>query len=58
MRFAEWVSALPATDEDFVEIVAHHLRIPEVRVLVASTGIIGRYLPMDRIRPALPKPTR
>ena len=37
------------------EIVAKHLRIPEERVLVASTGVIGRYLPMDKIRPALPK---
>lgn len=40
---------------EMTEIVAQHLRIPDSRVLVASTGIIGRYLPMDRIRPALPK---
>jgi glutamate N-acetyltransferase/amino-acid N-acetyltransferase len=40
---------------EMTEIVAQHLRIPDTRVLVASTGIIGRYLPMDRIRPALPK---
>jgi glutamate N-acetyltransferase/amino-acid N-acetyltransferase len=40
---------------EMAEIVARHLRIPEGRVLVASTGVIGRYLPMDRIRPALPK---
>jgi glutamate N-acetyltransferase/amino-acid N-acetyltransferase len=40
---------------EMTEIVAKHLRIPEERVLVASTGIIGRYLPMDKIRPALPK---
>ncbi len=40
---------------EMTEVVAKHLRIPEERVLVASTGIIGRYLPMDRIRPALPK---
>jgi glutamate N-acetyltransferase / amino-acid N-acetyltransferase len=40
---------------EMTEIVAQHLRIPESRVLVASTGIIGRYLPMDRIRPALPR---
>jgi glutamate N-acetyltransferase/amino-acid N-acetyltransferase len=40
---------------EMTEIVAKHLRIPEERVLVASTGVIGRYLPMDRIRPALPK---
>jgi glutamate N-acetyltransferase/amino-acid N-acetyltransferase len=40
---------------EMTEIVAQHLRIPEQRVLVASTGIIGRYLPMEKIRPALPK---
>ncbi|HEX2500410.1 MAG TPA: bifunctional glutamate N-acetyltransferase/amino-acid acetyltransferase ArgJ [Methylomirabilota bacterium] len=40
---------------EMTEIVAKHLRIPDERVLVASTGVIGRYLPMERIRPALPK---
>jgi glutamate N-acetyltransferase/amino-acid N-acetyltransferase len=40
---------------EMTEIVAKQLRIPEERVLVASTGVIGRYLPMDKIRPALPK---
>ena len=40
---------------EMTEVVARELRIPEARVLVASTGIIGRYLPMERIRPALPK---
>jgi glutamate N-acetyltransferase/amino-acid N-acetyltransferase len=40
---------------EMTEIVAQHLRIPDARVLVASTGIIGRPLPMDRIRPALPR---
>lgn len=40
---------------EMTEVVARELRIPETRVLVASTGVIGRYLPMDRIRPALPK---
>jgi glutamate N-acetyltransferase/amino-acid N-acetyltransferase len=40
---------------EMTDAVAKHLRIPEERVLVASTGVIGRYLPMDRIRPALPK---
>jgi glutamate N-acetyltransferase/amino-acid N-acetyltransferase len=40
---------------EMTEIIAKHLRVPEERVLVASTGVIGRYLPMDRIRPALPK---
>ncbi|MGH7321188.1 MAG: bifunctional glutamate N-acetyltransferase/amino-acid acetyltransferase ArgJ [Candidatus Rokuibacteriota bacterium] len=41
--------------QEMTELVAQHLRIPEARVLVASTGVIGRYLPMERIRPALPK---
>jgi glutamate N-acetyltransferase/amino-acid N-acetyltransferase len=40
---------------EMTEIVAKHLRIPEERVLVASTGIIGRYLPMEKIRAGLPK---
>jgi glutamate N-acetyltransferase/amino-acid N-acetyltransferase len=40
---------------EMTDIVARELRIPDERVLVASTGIIGRYLPMDRIRPGLPK---
>lgn len=40
---------------EMTEVVARELRIPEARVLVASTGIIGRYLPMERIRPALPR---
>jgi glutamate N-acetyltransferase/amino-acid N-acetyltransferase len=40
---------------EMTEVVARELRIPEARVLVCSTGIIGRYLPMDKIRPALPK---
>jgi glutamate N-acetyltransferase / amino-acid N-acetyltransferase len=40
---------------EMTEVVAKHLRIPDERVLVASTGIIGRYLPMEKIRPALPK---
>jgi len=36
-------------------IVADLLRIPVRHVLVASTGIIGQPLPMDRVRAALPK---
>jgi glutamate N-acetyltransferase/amino-acid N-acetyltransferase len=40
---------------EMTEIVAKQLRIPDERVLVASTGVIGRYLPMEKIRPALPK---
>jgi glutamate N-acetyltransferase/amino-acid N-acetyltransferase len=40
---------------EMTEVVARELRVPEARVLVASTGVIGRYLPMEKIRPALPK---
>jgi glutamate N-acetyltransferase/amino-acid N-acetyltransferase len=40
---------------EMTEIVARHLRIPDERVLVASTGVIGKPLPMEKIRPALPK---
>ena len=40
---------------EMTEIVAKQLRIPDERVLVASTGVIGRPLPMEKIRSALPK---
>ena len=40
---------------EMTEIVAKQLRIPDARVLVASTGVIGRPLPMDKIRAGLPK---
>jgi len=40
---------------EMTTIVGDLLRIPGRHVLVASTGVIGRPLPMDRIRAALPK---
>ena len=40
---------------DMAKTVADLLRIPPRHVLVASTGVIGRPLPMEKIRPALPK---
>lgn len=40
---------------EMTAIVGELLRIPSRHVLVASTGVIGRPLPMDRIRAALPK---
>ncbi|MFQ5898603.1 MAG: bifunctional glutamate N-acetyltransferase/amino-acid acetyltransferase ArgJ [Candidatus Methylomirabilia bacterium] len=43
---------------EMTTIVADLLRIPERHVLVASTGVIGQPLPMDRIRAALPKLAR
>jgi glutamate N-acetyltransferase / amino-acid N-acetyltransferase len=36
------------------ELVAEHLSVPVEQVLVASTGVIGVALPLDRIRAGLP----
>jgi glutamate N-acetyltransferase/amino-acid N-acetyltransferase len=40
---------------EMTKIVGELLRIPAKQVLVASTGVIGVPLPMDRVRAALPK---
>lgn len=40
---------------EMAQLVATGLRIPVTQVLVASTGIIGQPLPMEKIRAALPK---
>ncbi len=40
---------------EMTRIVGDLLRIPPAHVLVASTGVIGVPLPMDRVRAALPK---
>lgn len=40
---------------EMAQLVAAALRIPVGRVLVASTGIIGYPLPMEKIRAALPR---
>ncbi|MBI4610854.1 MAG: bifunctional glutamate N-acetyltransferase/amino-acid acetyltransferase ArgJ [Candidatus Rokubacteria bacterium] len=40
---------------EMAALVADLLRIPARQVLVASTGIIGQPLPMERVRAALPK---
>jgi glutamate N-acetyltransferase/amino-acid N-acetyltransferase len=40
---------------EMATIVGELLRIPPRHVLVASTGLIGRPLPMEKIRAALPK---
>src|SRR3990172_2637571 len=40
---------------EMARLAAELLRIPATHVLVASTGVIGVHLPMDRIRAALPK---
>ncbi|MFQ5519868.1 MAG: bifunctional glutamate N-acetyltransferase/amino-acid acetyltransferase ArgJ [Candidatus Methylomirabilia bacterium] len=43
---------------EMTAMVADLLRIPPRHVLVASTGVLGQRLPMDRIRAALPKLAR
>jgi glutamate N-acetyltransferase/amino-acid N-acetyltransferase len=40
---------------EMVKQTAELLRIPPSHVLIASTGVIGQPLPMDRIRAAVPK---
>jgi glutamate N-acetyltransferase/amino-acid N-acetyltransferase len=40
---------------EMTRLVGELLRIAPQRVLIAATGVIGVPLPMDRIRPALPK---
>jgi glutamate N-acetyltransferase/amino-acid N-acetyltransferase len=35
--------------EKMASLVGHHLGLPEKEVLVASTGVIGRFLPMDKV---------
>ena len=36
-------------------LVSEHLKIPDDRVLVSSTGVIGQPLPMDRFTAGIPK---
>jgi glutamate N-acetyltransferase / amino-acid N-acetyltransferase len=43
---------------DMSRWTAEALRAPDRNVLVASTGVIGEFLPMDRIRSALPNLVR
>ena len=40
---------------EMTKVVGDLLRIPARQVLIASTGVIGQPLPMDRVRAALPK---
>jgi glutamate N-acetyltransferase/amino-acid N-acetyltransferase len=35
--------------EKMSSLVGHHLGLPDKEVLVSSTGVIGRYLPMDKV---------
>lgn len=41
--------------KEMAELVAQSLRIPLTHVLVASTGIIGQPLPMEKIRAGIPR---
>jgi glutamate N-acetyltransferase/amino-acid N-acetyltransferase len=40
---------------EMTRIVGDLLHVPPQHVLIAATGVIGQPLPMERIRPALPK---
>ncbi len=35
--------------EKMTSLVGHHLGLPDKEVLVASTGVIGKFLPMDKV---------
>lgn len=40
---------------EMAELTANELKIPRHLVAVASTGVIGDFLPMDRVRTAVPR---
>ncbi len=40
---------------EMTELAAHHIGVPADEVFVASTGVIGPMMPMDRIRAAIPE---
>ena len=42
---------------EMTELVARHLGLSPENVLVASTGVIGNYMPMERVRAAIPEIT-
>ena len=42
---------------EMARITAKALEVPEEMVYVASTGVIGRYLPMDKVRKGIEKAT-
>ncbi|MBI5198192.1 MAG: bifunctional glutamate N-acetyltransferase/amino-acid acetyltransferase ArgJ, partial [Nitrospirae bacterium] len=43
---------------EMTKLTAEYLKIPETQVCIASTGVIGQPLPMDRIRQAIPEAVR
>jgi glutamate N-acetyltransferase/amino-acid N-acetyltransferase len=40
---------------EITRLVGEHLRVPARHVLIASTGVIGVPMPMDRVRAAVPR---
>jgi glutamate N-acetyltransferase/amino-acid N-acetyltransferase len=44
--------------EKMAALVGHHLGLPEKEVMVASTGVIGRYLPMDKVAAGIESASR
>ena len=43
---------------DMVKAIAAAVKVPEEHVMVSSTGVIGQYLPMQKILPAIPELAR
>lgn len=44
--------------EKMASLVGHHLGLAEKEVLVSSTGVIGRYLPMDKVAAGIESASR
>ncbi len=42
---------------DMVKATAKAVQVPEEQVMVSSTGVIGQYMPMDKVIPAIPELT-
>ncbi|MCX6132274.1 MAG: bifunctional glutamate N-acetyltransferase/amino-acid acetyltransferase ArgJ [Ignavibacteriales bacterium] len=40
---------------DMVKATARALNVPEEQVMVSSTGVIGQYMPMEKVLPAIPE---
>jgi glutamate N-acetyltransferase/amino-acid N-acetyltransferase len=40
---------------EMVKATAQALHVPEEHVMVSSTGVIGQYMPMDKVLPAIPE---
>jgi len=44
--------------EKMAALVGHHLGLPDKEVMVASTGVIGRYLPMEKVAAGIESASR